>query len=127
MEFFSQEKSESTSPPSAKQLASIAGRLQKVLHDYEAQAKRLKLKLSSADILSVVDNAILEAEGKGDTIRWPETTLGFFLGGFYEELIQQPSNIFEEITDERGVQIYIPLKPEIWKLCLVKFRSTLET
>jgi hypothetical protein len=109
--------------PDATQTAVLVLRISGVLDEYLGQAPRLKLKIGTPDILSVIDHALLEADGKALALPWPNTTEGFFLSGAFEELIQQPGSIFEEVTAPDGTSQHVPLSTAIWKMCLSKLRQ----
>ena len=53
------------------------------------------------------------------------TVEGFFFTGLFDEMMQQPSNIFDEVTDARGVSYYVPLTAETWIRCLETLRLIL--
>jgi len=53
------------------------------------------------------------------------TVEGFILGGIFDELVQQPSNIFDVAVDREGGQFYVPLSADNWIACLEALRFSL--
>jgi hypothetical protein len=73
-----------------------------------------------------VEAAIQEASGKPSP--WPDgaDARTFFIHGLYDELIQQPSNIFETKLFPDGSTRYVPIGRAVWKACLERLRDRLK-
>ena len=50
---------------------------------------------------------------------------GFFFAGVFEDLVHQPSNIFDEVIGANGKAYYFPLTVETWIVCLETLRLVL--
>lgn len=98
-------------------------KLHVVIADYLQSGAPLKLKLNPVEILSAIEAAIREAEGQPSP--WPDgaDARTFFVHGLYDELIQQPSNIFETRVFPDGTERYIPISRATWKACLERLKS----
>jgi hypothetical protein len=94
-----------------------------VAADYLDSGRPLDITLSAAEILSAIDAAIQEALGEPSP--WPDgaDARTFFIHGLYDELVQQPSNIFETKVFPDGSERYIPISRATWKTCLERFRD----
>lgn len=106
-----------------RQIGTVVSKLQVVIADYLDSGKPLKITLSAFEILSAVDAAIQEAVGKPSA--WPDgaDARTFFVHGLYDEIIQQPSNIFETKLFPDGTERYIPISRATWKVCLERLRE----
>ncbi|TDU81736.1 hypothetical protein EI77_01046 [Prosthecobacter fusiformis] len=109
--------------PNLSQIEAVIGKLQIVMSDYLESGKPLKITLSPVEILSALDAAIHEANGQPSP--WPDgaDVRTFFIHGLYDEIIQQPSNIFETRVFPDGSERYIPVSKATWKACLAQLRS----
>ena len=112
-------------PPEAKEIKTLVLRLEKVIREYVQPAHKMGLTISAKDIFEVLDLVATKAADKKVELPWQDTAQGFFLAGLYEELIQQPSTIFSQITDAHGDTFYVPLSREIWQTCLKGLRDHL--
>ncbi len=106
-----------------RQIGTVVSKLQVVIADYLDSGKPLKITLSAFEILSAVEAAIQEAVGKPSP--WPDgaDARTFFVHGLYDEIIQQPSNIFETKLFPDGTERYIPISRATWKACLEHLRE----
>lgn len=95
--------------------------------DYLESGKTIDIALNPVEIISAIDAAIHEAEGQPSP--WPDgaDARAFFIHGLYDELIQQPSNIFETKIFPDGTERYIPIARATWKACLEKLRHQIVT
>jgi hypothetical protein len=109
-----------------KQIQPVVERLQKVIAEYLAPAKSMKLKIGGPDILRVLEQAIVFAENPEARVAFGERPEDYFLDGLYEELIQQPGAIFEKVTDPEGKEQYVPLSDEVWLACLKNLRDSVK-
>lgn len=118
---------EEPAPPTPAELIPLVRRLDEVLGEYLTPSIGMGIEVTGEDILEVVDNAIEEAIQPGHEPFFgdKDQTRKVFLEGVYEELIQQPSNIFETIRRADGKEVYVPLKPKTWQATLLMFRKGL--
>lgn len=106
-----------------KRIAEIVLRLEQVIVDYLALGRKMEIEISGEALLDVIDEVTNEAHERPPGKPFAETPEGFFLSGLYEELVQQPSNIFEQVTQADGKEYYVPLKPALWCACLGRLRE----
>ena len=101
-----------------RQIGTVVSKLQVVIADHLESGKPLKITLSAYEILSAIEAAIQEAAGRPSP--WPDgaDARTFFVHGLYDEIIQQPSNIFETKLFPDGTERYIPISRATWKTCL---------
>jgi hypothetical protein len=106
-----------------RQIGTVVSKLQVVIADYLDSGKPLKITLSAFEILSAVEAAIQEAAGQPSP--WPDgaDARTFFVHGLYDEIIQQPSNIFETKLFPDGTERYIPISRATWRVCLEHLRE----
>jgi hypothetical protein len=109
--------------PDTRQIGTVVSKLQVVIADYLDSGKPLKITLSAFEILSAVEAAVQEAAGNPSP--WPDgaDARTFFVHGLYDEIIQQPSNIFETKLFPDGSERYIPISRATWKVCLESLRE----
>jgi hypothetical protein len=105
------------------QISEVVQKLQAVIADYLESGKPLKLTLNPIEILSALEAAIEEAQGRPSP--WPDgaDARAFFIHGLYDEIIQQPSNIFETRFFPDGSERYVPVSRATWKACLESLRT----
>lgn len=110
-------------PADLRQIQAVLGKVQIAIADYLKSGATLKITLNPVEILSAIEAAIREAEGRPSP--WPDgaDARTFFIHGLYDDLIQQPSNIFETKRFPDGTDRYLPISPATWKACLEKLRS----
>ncbi|MDP1586625.1 MAG: hypothetical protein Q8M07_02680 [Prosthecobacter sp.] len=110
-------------PADLRQIQAVIGKVQIAIADYLKSGAPLKITLNPVEILSAIEAAIREAEGHPSP--WPDgaDARTFFIHGLYDDLIQQPSNIFETKRFPDGTDRYLPISPATWKACLEKLRS----
>ena len=106
-----------------RQIGTVVSKLQVVIADYLDSGKKLKITLSAFEVLSAVEVAIQEAAGKPSS--WPDgvDARTFFVHCLYDEIIQQPSDIFETKLFPDGSERYIPISRATWKACLECLRE----
>lgn len=106
-----------------RQIHAVVSKLHVVIADYLDSGKPLKITLNAVEILSAIEAAIQEAGGQPSP--WPDgaDARAFFLHGLYDELVQQPSNIFETKLFPDGTERYIPVSRSTWKACLERLRG----
>jgi hypothetical protein len=110
-------------PADVRQIKAVVGRLHVVIADYLEGGAPLQIKLNPLEILSAIDAAIQEADGRPSS--WPDggEARAFFIHGLYDELVLQPSNIFETKTFPDGSERYIPISRAAWKACLAVLKE----
>jgi hypothetical protein len=106
-----------------RQISAVVSKLHVAIADYLESGKPLKITLNPVEILSAIEAAIHEADGKPSP--WPDGAEArtFFIHGLYDDLIQQPSNIFETKLFPDGTERYIPIARSTWKACLERLRD----
>ncbi|HAL71682.1 MAG TPA: hypothetical protein DCP71_07920 [Verrucomicrobiales bacterium] len=109
--------------PDLKQIQTVVGKLQTVIADYLDSGKPLQIALSAFEVLSALEAAIQEADGRPSP--WPDgaDARTFFIHGLYDEIIQQPSNIFETRLFPDGSERYVPVSRATWKACLQRLHE----
>jgi hypothetical protein len=106
-----------------REISAVVSKLHVVIADYLESGRPLEINLSAIEVLSAVKAAILEAGGQPSP--WPDgaDARTFFVHGLYDEIIQQPSNIFETKLFPDGTERYIPISRNTWKACLERLRD----
>jgi hypothetical protein len=105
--------------PDLSQIGSVVDKLEDVIVVYLESGSHLGLEPEAGQILHAVRQALEEAQaGEGFQPKFDESPMGFYLSGLYEELVQQASNIFEQVTLEDGKARYVPLARPLWIACL---------
>ena len=101
-----------------RQLLDVVRKLQVVVADYLESGENLGIRLGPVEIVSAITAAAREAEGQPSP--WPDgaDARTFFVHGLYQELVQQPSNIFETRKFPDGTERYLPLNRGAWRVCL---------
>ena len=109
-----------------RQLLDIVRKLQVVVADYLESGVHLGIRLQPVEILSAIDAARHEA--RGEPSPWPDgaDARTFFVHGLYQELVQQPSNIFETRVFPDGTERFLPLHRGLWTVCLDLLRDSIE-
>ena len=113
------------SAPDLRALHDVVGRLHGVIAEYLESGERLGIRLQPVEIVSALDAALAEADGRPS--EWPDggDARTFFVHGLYQEIIQQPSNVFETRVFPDGSERYIPVGAELWKVCLQRVRAVI--
>lgn len=111
-------------PAASTDLVATVRRLTQICADYLASAPRLGLQPTPAHLLRIVDAALAEATD-GPPPTWGEDVEGYFLQGLYEELIQQPANLFTGTRLLHGEEVPVPISRENWIECLRVFHAAL--
>lgn len=107
------------------EIQSVVRKMQVVIADYLESGKALKITLRPVEILSAIEAALEEADGRPSP--WPDgaDVRTFFIHGLYDEIVQQPSNIFETRLFPDGSERYVPVSKAAWKACLQEIRDRL--
>ncbi len=111
-------------PASSADFVAAVRRLTQVCADYLASAPRLGLQPTPAHLLRIVDAALAEVSD-GPPTTWGEDVEGYFLQGLYEELIQQPANLYTGTRLLNGQEVPVPISLENWFECLRVFRAAI--
>lgn len=112
-------------PATSHQLKSVIRRLEVVLGEALEGGRRVGVEVTPAKLALLCDELLIEAEQPGYRPANDGTVEAFFFGGLFEEMVQQPSNIFEEVTSPEGKSFYVPLTVETWTECLRTLRTLL--
>ena len=112
-------------PPTPQQIRSIVKRLQVLLGEAMEQGERVGVEVTPPKLARVCDELLHEAHHPGYRPRHDGSVEGFFLAGVFEDLVQQPSNIFDEVIGADGKAYYVPLTAETWIQCLETLRLVL--
>lgn len=105
------------------QINSVVKKLHVIIADYLESGSAIDITLNPVEVVGAIDAAIQEAEGKPSP--WPDgaDARTFFIHGLYDDLVQQPSNIFETRLFPDGTERYIPVSRATWKACLQRLRD----
>lgn len=112
-------------PLSAAQMASVLKRLRVLLGEAILEGKRVGVELTPPKLAALCDELIREASEPGYRPDFGTSVEAFFLGGVFEQLMQEPSNIFDQVRAADGREYYVPLTPEQWIACLAHLRLSL--
>jgi hypothetical protein len=112
-------------PVDAQQVRTVVKRLRVLLGEGIANAKRCGVELTSAQLVRVCDDLLREVRESGYRPDYDESVAGLLLGGIFDELVQQPSNIFDVATSLDGGTYYVPLSAENWTACIEALRLSL--
>lgn len=121
---------ESANPGDLRELDSIVKHLDKDIGAYLKLGISSNLRLTGEQLIQVIEWARMV--NRDEPVSPPEKTeTDFFMSGLLEEVIQIPSNIFEEVEFPDGKMRYMPIRPEVWEAGLerfeVKFLATLNS
>ncbi|MEM9299035.1 MAG: hypothetical protein AAGA64_11655 [Bacteroidota bacterium] len=108
------------------QIEHVVTKVEESMIEYLRVAPSLGLEIVSPDLIDIIDAALCEAEGNPAEKVFSQDEKGFFLFGLYEEIIQQPSNIFETVIKADGKRYYVPLKPALWTACLDRLKTKIQ-
>jgi hypothetical protein len=109
--------------PDLRAVGDVVRKLQVAIADYLESGKGMAITLKPVEIVSAIDAALAEADGQPSP--WPDgaDARTFFLHGLYDEIIQQPSNIFETRIFPDGSERYVPVGKGVWKACLERVKA----
>lgn len=121
---------EAGNPADLRDIDSIVKHLDKDVGAYLQLGISSQLRLTSDQLLQVIEWA--QMLNRDEIVSPPEKTPeDFFMSGLLEEVVQIPSNVFEEVEFPDGKTRYMPIRPEVWAAGLerfeVKFLATLRT
>ena len=116
---------EESRPVSRRDLRPVIRKLGVLLGEALAEANKSGVGLPLSSLVIVIDEAIKEASDLEYRAKFPKTVEGVFLSGIYDELVQQPSNIFDIVTRSDGKSYYVPLSSGVWIRCLQEVRKSL--
>jgi hypothetical protein len=112
-------------PATPQQIRGIVKRLQVLLGEAMEQGDRVGVEVTPPKLARVCDELLHEARHPGYRPRHDGSVEGFFFAGVFEDLAQQPSNIFDEVTGADGKAYHVPLTVETWIQCLETLRLVL--
>lgn len=111
-------------PASSADLLAAVRRLTQVCAETLATGPRLGLHPTPSHLLRIVDAALAESTD-GPLPDWGTDIEGYFLQSLYEELIQQPANLYTGTRLLHGQEVPIPISTENWIECLNVFRAAI--
>ena len=109
-------------PLTPEQMKPILHRLRVILGEAVEQGERVGVDLNAPKLAMLCDELLREASEPGYRPAFDDSVEGFFLGGVFDELVQQPSNIFDQVMGTDGREYYVPLTTEQWIACLQRLR-----
>lgn len=112
-------------PATPQQIRGIVKRLQVLLGEAMEQGERVGVEVTPPKLARVCDELLTEARHPGYRPVHDGSVEGFFFAGVFEDLVQQPSNIFDEVMGADGKAYYVPLTVETWVQCLETLRLLL--
>ena len=112
-------------PVTSRDLRPVIRKLEVLLGEALGEAQKSGVNLPVTSLVTVIDEAVHEATDLGYRAKFPQTVEGVFLSGIYDELVQQPSNIFDVVTRADGKSYYVPLSSGVWIRCLKSLRKIL--
>lgn len=116
---------EKGNPADLSQLDSVVAHLDRDIGAYLKLGLSSELQLTAGQLLMVLDWARQINAGK--EISAPESSpVDFFMTGLLEEVVQIPSNVFEEVEFPDGRMRYMPIRPELWDAGLDRYISRLK-
>ena len=90
-------------------------------------ARRIGHPLNLEQVIAIVDALHAEADGTNRPVAFSDGEITFYLmDGLYEELLGEPSNIFQSIQTPDGVTRFEPLRRDFWVACLEALRQRME-
>jgi hypothetical protein len=114
---------QATAPVSDAQMIPIIKKLRAVFLNAVSEAQACGMKLAPQHCMRVIDEALLESINSAHIASFPQDVEGAYMLSLYEELIQQPSNIFDTVTRDDGRQYYVALSPALWRRCLERLKQ----
>ena len=112
-------------PVASADLIATVRRLTEICADHLATAPRLGLQPTPDLLLRAVHAALTEAID-GPLPDWKQDDIeGYFLQGLYEELIQQPANLFTGTRLLHGEEVPVPISAVNWIECLRVFHAAI--
>jgi len=116
---------EKGNPADLTQLDSVVAHLDRDIGAYLKMGLSSELQLTADQLLTVLDWARQINDGK--EISAPESSpIDFFMTGLLEDIIQIPSNVFEEVEFPDGRMRHMPIRPEVWGAALDRYLSRLK-
>lgn len=104
-------------------VAEVVARVQVVIADYLESGKGLGMVLKPVEIVSAIEAALAEANGVPSPFPDGADARTFFVHGLYDEIVQQPSNMFETRVFPDGSERYVPVGRAVWWAGLEKVRA----
>ena len=116
--------------PNAQQRREIHGivrRLEAIVVNHLEGARRVGNPLRLDQVIAIIDALQAEAQGRARPARFSDGEVTFYLmDGLYEELLEEPSNIFSATPLAGGGTRFEPLQRDFWLACLASLRERLE-
>lgn len=108
------------------QLDGLADRLEDLITEYCRHGVRIGVSLSSTRILEILDRVLTAAGGEVHPSLTEGSAEDFFAEGLYEELIDQPANIFDPVKYSDGNTYWVPISGEVWRDSVSRLRSRIQ-
>lgn len=105
-------------PATPQQIRSVVKRLEVLLGEAIEQGRRVGVDVTPPKLARLCDELLREAREPGYRPENDGSVEAFFFAGIFEDLVQQPSNIFEQVSAPDGKEYYVPLTLETWEACL---------
>lgn len=112
-------------PIHAEEIRVVTRRLRVLLGEGLENARRCGEELTATHLAMVCDDLLRETREPGYRPEYGDSVRGFLLGGIFDDLVQQPSNIFDSGTGLDGRQYFVPMSAENWRACLEALRFSL--
>lgn len=112
-------------PVTSAQIRTVVRRLRVLLGEALEQSRRVGVELTPLKLVALCDELLREAHEPGYRPAFDDSVEGFFLGGLFDELVVEPSNIFDTVISTDGREFYVPLSAEQWIACLETLRLSL--
>lgn len=111
--------------PDAGAVKEVVARVQLVIADYLESGKGMGMGmvLKPVEIVSAIDAALAEAGGQPSPFPDGADARTFFVHGLYDEIVQQPSHLFETRVFPDGSERYVPVGRAVWVACLERVKA----
>jgi len=113
-------------PVTQQQLEAIADRLEDMITEYCRHGVRIGISLSSQALIATLDRVLAATDGDLQAALEEGSAEAFFAEGLYEELIDQPNNIFDPIQYSDGNTYWMPISTEVWRDSVLRLKARVE-
>lgn len=108
------------------EIGRVARRLEGIVATHLESARRMHESMTPAQIRAVLDALRVEAREAGRPPTFAGSEVGVYLQQtLYEELLEEPSNIFYSTRVSEEVMRYEPLPRDFWLACLDALQARL--
>ena len=110
-----------------EEIARIVRRLEAIVINHLEGARRIGHPLNLEQVVAIIDALRAEASGTNHPVAFSDGVVTFYLmDGLYEELLGEPSNIFQTTRTPDGATRFEPLQRGFWLACLESLRQRME-